>query len=271
MSEEVNIIQVDPVQLQAAEKAMLDTQVVTAKQYPRDIQRSVNDSVSIVTMSTKAAESCGYALPRGGKVITGPSVHLARVLAQNWSNIRVEAKIIDITATQIVSQAVCFDLQTNYAVKVEVRKSIMGKYGRYKDDMITVTGNAANSIAFRNAVFNVIPKSVTETVHQAAKNHLTGDLEKEEKLIEKRNNSIKFFKDNYNATEAQILKSIGVNSIDAIRQDQIIIMIGLVQAFKDGDSTPAEVFGGKATTPKKTGTEKKQDLKDNKSNKVDLP
>lgn len=34
--------------------------------------------------------------------------------------------------------------------------------------MITVTGNAANSIAYRNAVFAVIPKAITDRIYYAA-------------------------------------------------------------------------------------------------------
>ena len=120
------------------------------------------------------AQSCGYALPRGGKPITGPSVHLAKLIVSNWGNVRAEAKVVQITDKQVISRGTCWDLENNVATAFEVRRSIVGKGGqRYSDDMITVTGNAANAIAYRNAVFSVIPKAVTDKVYQAAQHFIT--------------------------------------------------------------------------------------------------
>lgn len=245
MSEELEIITSEGIEIyQNDEKAAIDVQVATAKQYPRNIKRAVDNSIAIATMDKETAETCTYSLPRGGKNISGPSVHLARMIAQNWQNLRVESKVVNITATQIVSQAVCFDLETNYAVKVEVRKRITDKYGkRFNDDMQVVTGNAANAIAYRNAVFAVIPKAVTDKVYGAARNMITGDLSSEEKLIKRRMEAIKYFKENYEVTEGQILEVLGLNSVNQIKQDEIVRLIGLQQAIKDGDTTVAETFG----------------------------
>jgi len=238
--------------IEAQEKASYDIQIVTAKRFPRDVKRSRDNSIAIATMDEDTAKSCGYALPRGGKPIQGPSVHLARILAQNWGNIRVESKVSEITHNQVVSQAVCFDLENNYAVKVEVRKKIVGSKGqRYNDDMITVTGNAANSIAFRNAVFAVIPKAVTDSVYKATRNLIAGDLSSEEKMIKRRNQAVEYFKDNYGATEEEILQVLGVGSMNAIRQDQIVLLLDLDQAIKDGDTTPADAFGRLSESDKK--------------------
>lgn len=243
MSEEIAIAQVETVDLYNDEKAAIDVQIATAKRFPREIRRATDNSIAVATMDKQTAETCNYSLPRGGVNVAGPSVHLARIIAQEWGNLRVESKVISITNNQVVSQAVCFDLEKNYAVKVEVRKKITNKEGkRFNDDMITVTGNAANAIAYRNAVFAVIPKSVTDKVYNAAKNMITGDLSSEEKLIKKRKAIIDGFKENYNVTEAQILEVLGLNSINQIKQDEIVNLIGLAQAIKDGDTTVAETF-----------------------------
>ena len=110
--------------------------------------------------------------------------------------------------------------------------------------MITLHGNVTNAIAFRNAVFAVIPKAVTEKVYKASKNMITGDLSSEEKLIKKRKQVLDSFKDNYAVTEEQILEVLGLNSINQIKQDEIADLIGLAQAIKDGDTTVADTFGG---------------------------
>ena len=65
----------------------------------------------------------------------------------------------------ITAQAICHDLETNLAVSKEVKRRITNKYGKtYSEDMQVVTGNAASSIAFRNAVLAVIPKAVTKRI-----------------------------------------------------------------------------------------------------------
>ena len=94
MSEyEVLQVQAQPqvMQIDALERANVDTQVATAKKYPRDMRRSLDDSIVMATLDKETAQSCGYALPRGNKPITGPSVHLAKIIVSNWGNMRTEA------------------------------------------------------------------------------------------------------------------------------------------------------------------------------------
>ena len=238
VSQDQSIIQVD-----AVERANVDSQVATAKQYPRDISRSVNNSIAMATMDYATAQSCGYALPRGGKPITGPSVHLAKLIVSNWGNMRAEAKVVQITDKQVISRGTCWDLENNVATAFEVRRSIVGKNGkRFSDDMITVTGNAANSIAYRNAVFSVIPKAITDKVYQAAQHFITGDLSDEEKLVARRKKCIDFFKDEYGITENEVVMLCGKQTVNQIKADQIALLLGIAQSLRDGDTTVEEVM-----------------------------
>ena len=115
VSHDTSIIAVD-----AVERANVDSQVATAKQYPRDIKRSITNSIVMATMDYDTAQSCGYALPRGGKPITGPSVHLAKLIVSNFGNIRAEAKVVRITDKQVISRGTCWDLENNVATAFEV-------------------------------------------------------------------------------------------------------------------------------------------------------
>lgn len=238
VNQDQSIIQVD-----AVERANVDSQVATAKQYPRDLMRSVNNSIAMATMDYNTAQSCGYALPRGGKPITGPSVHLAKLIVSNWGNMRAEAKVVQITDKQVISRGTCWDLENNVATAFEVRRSIVGKGGkRFSDDMITVTGNAANAIAYRNAVFSVIPKAITDKVYQAAQRFITGDLSDEEKIISRRKKCIDFFKDEYGITEEEVVMLCGKQTVNQIKADQIALLLGITQSLKDGDTTVEELM-----------------------------
>jgi len=242
MDELVVVESVSPEIVYQQDKAQIDVQIATAKSYPRNLKRSVENAIAVVSMDSQTASTCTYSLPRGGKSISGPSVHLAKILAQVWGNLRVEAKVVAIENTTITSQSVCFDLENNLAIKVEVKRSIMTRSGRMNDDMITVTGNAANSIALRNAILSVVPKAVVDKVYNSALSTITGDISDETKLLKRRNEVFLIFKDNYGVTEKEVLDSIGKASIANITKEDLVTLIGIGQAIKDGDTTVELAF-----------------------------
>jgi hypothetical protein len=231
------------------DKAQIDVQIATAKAYPRNVTRAKNNSVAIVSMGIETAKTCTYSVPRGGKSISGPSVHMAKIVAQQWGNLRIEAKVVAVDDTHVTSEAICFDLETNIAIKTQVKRSIVGKSGRFNDDMITVTGNAANSIALRNAIYAIIPRPVIDEVYNAAKSTITGDISTEVKLKAKRKQVIDALKDTYSVSESEILSSIGKAAIDHVTADDIVVLIGIGTAIKDGDTTVDLAFRKRPAVP----------------------
>ena len=263
-AQEVQVVQVD-----AVERANVDSQVATAKRYPRNIKRSIDNSIVMATMDSETAQSCGYALPRGGKPITGPSVHLAKIVVSNWGNMRTEAKVVQITDKQIISRGTCWDLEANVASAFEVRRSIVDSKGkRYSDDMITVTGNAANSIAYRNAVFSVVPKAVVDKVYKAAQRFITGDLSDEEKLIKRRTDAINHFNEEWGITEAEVIRLCGKQTVNQIRANEIALLLGMAQSLKDGDTTVEDLMkpfrGGEVSKTKIADIAKESAIKEKK-------
>jgi hypothetical protein len=247
-------------QMDTIERANVDMQVATAHRFPRNITRCKNNSIAIATMDEEAARSCGYALPRGNKPITGPSVHLARIIAQQYGNLRAEAKVVQITDRQVVSRGTAWDLENNYAVAFEVRRSIIGKSGqRYNDDMITVTGNAANSIAYRNAIFAAIPKAIIDAVYSAAQNLITGDISDEQKLISSRTKAVKLFADDYNISEEELVKLCGKQTINQIKANEIVLLRGFYQSLQDGDTTVDDLLANiRPKQPTATASQQEQ-------------
>jgi hypothetical protein len=226
------------------DKATIDMQIATAKAYPRNLKRATENAIAIVTLDKDTAATCTYSVPRSGKVITGPSVHLAKILSQCWGNLRIEAKVISVDDKTLTSQAVAFDLENNLAIKVEVKRSIMTRTGRMNDDMIVVTGNAGNSIALRNAVLSVIPRSIVDKVQNEAKSLLIGDVSDKTKMITRRKQIFDGLKDTYSLTEKEILSAIGKAAIDHVTADDLVTLIGIGQAIKDGDTTIEFAFKG---------------------------
>jgi hypothetical protein len=278
--EDLELVQlVSPEVVYQQDKAAIDVQISTAKAFPRSLKRAIENALTIVTMDQATAETCNYSVPRGGKSITGPSVHLAKILAQVWGNLRIEAKVVNIDQTHITSEAVCFDLETNLAIKTQVKRSIMqnetkwvdnkpvktGRMIRMNEDMITVTGNAANSIALRNAILSVIPRAVVDKAYNAAKAKIVGDVSDQTKLIARRKQVIDALKETYNVTDAEILKAIGRAAVDHITVDDITVLIGVGTAIKDGDTTVDQAFRGEKAADKSITIDELKVLFDEKS------
>lgn len=240
------------------EKANIDIAISTARAFPRDMQKSLNNSIFTATLDLETASTCGYAVPRGAKSITGPSTHLAKIIMQCWGNFRSEAKVVDETPKHVVSEAIAWDLESNVAVKVTVKRSIMTKTGRMSEDMIVVTGNAANSIAQRNAIFAVIPKAITDKVYKAAQQKIIGDPDKFAKRIK---DVLAGYKKTHNKEQADVLSLVGKTDISQVTAEDLVVLIGIAQAIKDGDTTVQQAFDVNKTQKEKV-EERKQELKD---------
>ncbi len=228
---------------EAQERASIDIQVTTAKKYPRNLKRVRDNSVAIACMSKETAESCRYAKPVGGKNVTGPSVHLARIVCQQYGNIRVQQRIKQITDKTIVAEAVAFDMETNYAVCVEARRSIIDKRGkRYTESVIETNAMAILAIAERNAILKVIPKAVVDVVYDEAFRCANGDLSDDAKLVIARDKAFEYLKNEYAATEEEVVSCLGLKTKDAIKAEHIADLRGYVQALKDKEVTADELF-----------------------------
>jgi hypothetical protein len=232
-------------QIYQQDKALIDIQIATAKQYPRNLQRAIQNAITVVTMDMEAAESCTYSLKKGGKTITGPSVHLAKIVAQQLGNIRIENRVVGYDATHVTCEAVCFDLERNFAMRTQIKRSIVGSSGRYSEDMCVIVGNAGNSVALRNAVFAVVDAAIVRKIYNAAKNKITGDVSDENKLLSRRNLLINGFKNIYSSfklTDEEIAGAVGKKVVEHITADDLVVLIGFEKSLQAGELTFETIF-----------------------------
>lgn len=257
-SDEIEVMQMHSNEVLALrEKVTVDIAVSTAHAFPRNLQKCLDNALFTATIDVETASTCWYAVPRAGKSITGPSVHLAKIIMQTWGNFRAEAKVIEETRTHVVSEAVAWDLETNVAVKVTVKRSISTKTGRMTDDMIIVTGNAANSISLRNAVFSVVPRAITDKVYKATQQKIIGEPSKFSKRLK---DVLVGYKKTHNKEEAEVLGLVGKTHISQITPDDLVVIIGTAQSIKDGDTTVELAFGVNKDQKQKV-EDRKEDLK----------
>lgn len=242
--EEKEIISVPQAEmLSAINRSEIDIQIATAKQYPRNMQDVLNKIATYATMDKETAEDCFYVLRRkgydGDSVIEGLSVRMAEIIAGAWGNLRVATHIIGNDGRMITAQAICHDLETNLAVSKEVKRRITTKDGKtFSEDMQVMTGNAATSIAFRNAVLAVVPKAVTKKVINEVKKVALGqsiDLEQSrQKLVE--------YFGKVGVTKEQLFLYLGVKSLEEIDKQMVFELRATANAIKEGTTTVEESF-----------------------------
>lgn len=236
---EVSELPVPVTAMEARTRGEIDVQIATAKRFPRSVSKCIKEALTLATMSEEVAEQCFYAVPRDGKTVEGPSARLAEILASCWGHMRSEARISEETDTHVVARGTSWDLERNVAVAFEVRRRITKKDGkRYNDDMITTASNAANSIAYRNTVFRVIPKAFWEPIYRAARKAAIGDVKT---IVNRRAEMIAYFA-KMGVTEARVLHAIGVAGVDDIGLDQLATLKGIAQALRDNEARVDDVF-----------------------------
>jgi hypothetical protein len=173
---------------------------------------------------------------------------MAEIALASYQHVKAGSRIIADDGKFIVAQAVVHDLENNVSVSIEVRRRVTSKSGaRYSDDMIAVTGNAACSIALRNAVFRVVPRALITPVYEAAKRVAVGDVKS---LTTKRAQIIGRLKQ-MGAKDAAILAAVGAEKTEDIDLAKLEVLIGLGTAIKDGEITLETAFPG--ASPKEEG------------------
>lgn len=240
----MEIVQVNQAEmLQAINRSEVDMQISTAKAYPRDVQAAIKRIEDLASLDRETAEDCFYVLRRNGATgqttIEGLSVRMAEIIAGAWGNLRVQARIIGNDGKTITAQAVCHDLETNFAVSVEVKRRITDKNGKtYSEDLQVVTGNAACAIAFRNAVLKVVPKAITK---KAINNIKQVALGKALDVETSRQNCIANFA-KIGVTTEMLCQYLDIKSAEEIGKEQIFELRATWNAIKEGTTSVQETF-----------------------------
>ena len=227
----------------------IDQQVSTAKQYPRDISGFLQECRMMCTLNDKVAASCIYSIPRSGKMIEGPSSRFAEVALSAWGNSRAGARVIGEDRNFVTSQAIFHDLEKNVSITIEVRRRITDRNGkRFGDDMIAVTGNAASSIALRNAVLKGIPKAFWADIYDEARSTAMGDS----KTLETRRADAIEFLSRFGVTEKMVCAALGVRSRNEISLENLANLRGMATSLKDGEASVETLFGDQSVPQAKT-------------------
>lgn len=226
-------------------RAEVDVQIATAKKYPRTLSKVKQAMLSFATLDEETAISCGYAVPRGGKMIKGPSIRMAEIALSCFGNLKAGARPIVTTTSgdnpHVIVQAVVHDLENNVAISIEKRRRITGKKkngGKPDDDDINIAVNACAAIALRDAIFKVVPRAIINPVYEQAMKLAAGDVKS---LVTRRTRALEVLKQ-MGATEQRILNAVEARTIDDIDIEKLDTLNHLRTSLKEGTLTLEEAF-----------------------------
>jgi hypothetical protein len=228
--------------LAAQERGQLEQMIASAERRPRSIEKFRLELEKYACLTPDVALTMFYTLKRAEKPIVGPSVRFAEVLLTCYRNCRAGTRPMGADSTTVSAQGIFYDCEANVGLTVEAQRSIMGNRGRFSNDMITVTGNAAASVAYRNAIFRGVPKALWQDIYEKAKETAVG---KAESFAASVVTAMEYFAKS-GATEIMVLNTLGVVSVRDIDKDHILVMRVWAKELKDGDKTVEDIFGSPA-------------------------
>ncbi len=230
--------------VESIQRAEVDVQISTARKYPRQLPAVKQKMLAFATLDQETAESCFYSLPRGGKNIVGPSVRLAEIAVACYGNLRAGSRIIESVTDgpnpHVVVQAVAHDLESNTAITVEKRRRITKKKAKDKidEDDINLACNAGAAIAFRDAVFKIVPGALIKPVFEQARQVAIGDAKS---LVDRRARAFESFA-KMGVQQDKVLSVLGKTHMDLVDLEDLGTLFGLHTAIKEGDMTIDEAF-----------------------------
>lgn len=238
-----------PSAIGAMERASIDSQIATAKAFPRSLESFKKRSMTLATFDTETAESCIYCRPVGKeknergqwveKFAEGASIRMAEIVAASYGNISVGAQITEQTERFVRCQGVAIDMETNYRGSSECVESTVTRDGvPYSERQRALIAKVCLAKAYRDAIFRVVPRALCKPVFDAAKKVATGQGQ----TLEQRQKKVKAWIATLKIDEARVFAALDVKGWAEIGEDQLVTLTGLRTAISDGDVRVDEAF-----------------------------
>lgn len=245
--------------LESITRGEIDSQIATAKRYPRDLTQFKKRSLAMVSMDEETAESCLYRRPVGKKpngeveYAEGVSVRMAEIVVACYGNLRYGAMVIDQTPERVVCRGFCHDVEMNIAAQSEAVESTLKKNGQpFSPAMRVVVAKAALAKARRDAVFQVVPRAMVKFLEMEARRVVAGNgltlrarIDKAVKWVQSRNIDPK-------RVWAALGAPIANDGFPELSEEQLDTLTGIKSAIRAGDTTWDEAFPELNTAPPKT-------------------
>ncbi len=221
--------------------AQIQACILMAKHSPRNEHQAYIDIIDSCKRTTLADQAV-YAYPRGGKLVTGPSIRLAEVLAQKYGNIHIEISIVNQTFEKTEAIATAIDMQSNYVVSqgfvVPHQRTTKKGTTRLTDerDIREMVQNIGSRV-LRGCILRVIPADITEAaLAQCKRTQENNDIPIKEQI----QRMITAF-DEYGVKVEHLEKRLGHN-LDATIPTEIVTLKNIYRSLKDGMAKREDFF-----------------------------
>lgn len=241
--------------------AEVQAAMVIARKFPRD-EVKARDRIRTACNRAGLAGDAIYEFPRGGQKITGPSIRLLEVIAQNWGNLDFGWVEVERRPGSSTVMAYTWDLESNTrSTKVfdvpHKRDTKAGSYALTDDRDIyeRVANDAARRV--RSCIEAVIPGDVIEEAVDQCHKTLVG--KSTEPLVDRAGKMVEAFKPH--GVTLQMIEAKLAHPVGSITPHELARLARVFTSIRDGigkvadhfDVTPttsadASASGGKAKT-----------------------
>lgn len=267
-----NLEVIPPSALEAITRGEVDTQIRTAKEFPRSMKRFLTSAIDKATSHPEVAESFIYVRPVGKKngvmqYAEGLSVRAAEIVGSSYGNLRVGSMIVEQTERYVITRGYAHDLESNFASTSENKEPTVKADGTpFSEAMRAVVAKASLAKARRDATFQVVPRALCRPIETAARALIAGDA----KSLDDRRTAAVQYVQRLNIDLARIWAALGINGEEELTSDHLMTLTGIRNSIKDGDTTIDEAFPKIIATstvgsPKKTVTEQAAEEKEKQS------
>jgi hypothetical protein len=251
---------------QSREAQQIQAALVVAKKFPRD-QHAAFQRIIEACKRKGLAEEAVYLYSRGGQSITGASIRLLEVVAQQWGNFQCGIIELDNQDGESRVQAFAWDLETN----ANDSKTFTVRHERYTktggivklEDPRDQYEHVANFAARRKraCMEAVIPRDIIDAaIEQCDKTLKTGHTEPITDRVRKIVGAFAEF-----GVTPEMLERRLQHKLEAINEQELVILRKIYTSLKDGLGRREDFFdltaapkGAKFEEPKKPTNEEKK-------------
>ncbi len=230
---------------QARAIAEVQAAMVVARMNPRDEMRAYQ-KIIIACRRKSLAEQASYAYPRGGKMVTGPSIRLAEVIAGYWGNITYGLRELSRKAGISEVEAFAWDLETNTRVTRQFQVKHIRDKSDNKGGNQELTGErdiyelvaSMGQRRVRACILEVIPGDIVEGAEEECKKTLQGG--NGEPLEDRIRKMLVAFGE-FGITKDMIEKRLH-HKIEATLPAELVQLQQIYRSIKDGMAKREEFF-----------------------------
>lgn len=232
-----------------SERAIAEAQgqLILAKRFPRDLNAAYAELMDACKMPAMANVAF-YALPRGGKTISGPSVRLAEEIARVYGNFEYGHRELSRTAGKSEIEVYAWDKQTNNRSirQITVMHTIDTKDGqRPLRDQKEIDDKIANvaSKQIRGRILAMMPKWMVEAAINECRATLAGsNSEPIGVRVRRMTQAFATFGVNVDHLERRL-----GHKLDDVTLDELVDLTGIYNAIKEGERA-SDFFSSEAPT-----------------------